>query len=216
MLMSVDALIFVIIIILLMITILIISIYALLSAKKRKHLQLIEIRNKLEPLIAQHIIDESPATEDQLQDLKQLITSQLGIQFMIDELIRCKQNYTGKVSETIVAIYLGLDLKRNSEKKIQQNNSWHIRARGIQELYIMEQKDSYEEIFKFTNASNEYLRNEAQTGMIYLLGAKGLDFLEDVLYPISDWQQLKLLEQLKRFPKKNINNFMMRFRIIIK
>jgi hypothetical protein len=38
---------------------------------------------------------------------------------------------------------------------------------------------------------------------VHLIGFKGLQFLDFVSYPITEWQQLKLLEQLKLFPEKS-------------
>jgi hypothetical protein len=201
-LINVNTLSFAIKIMLVIIILLIIAIYALLYDKKKKHFKLLLIRTKLEPLISQFIIDESPATEEQLEELTKIIDTSLARQYMVDELMRSKQNHSGEVADRIVTIYLGLDLKKYSIEKIQPKNNWYTIARGIQELYMMEQQDAYDDIYTFTNASNEYLRNEAQIGLIHLTGFKGLDFLEMVLYPITDWQQLKLLEQLKRFPKK--------------
>jgi hypothetical protein len=201
-LINVNTLSFAIKIMLVIIILLIIAIYVMLHDKKKKHFKLLQIRTKLEPLISQFIIDESPATEEQLEELSQVIDDGLARQYMVEELIRSKQNHSGEVAERIVTIYLGLDLKKYSLEKIQPKNNWYIIARGIQELYMMEQQDAYDEIYKFTNAANEYIRNEAQIGLIHLTGFKGLDFLEMVLYPITDWQQLKLLEQLKQFPKK--------------
>jgi HEAT repeat protein len=201
-LINVNTLSFAIKIMLVIIIILIIAIYALLYDKKKKHFKLLLIRTKLEPLISQFIIDESSATAEQLEELSKIIDTSLARQYMVDELIRSKQNHSGEVADRIVTIYIGLDLKKYSIEKIQPKNNWYTIARGIQELYMMEQQDAYDDIYTFTNASNEYLRNEAQIGLIHLTGFMGLDFLEMVLYPITDWQQLKLLEQLKRFPKK--------------
>ena len=204
---NVNTLSFAIKVLIVMIILLIIAIYAFLNDKKKKYFKLVLIRTKLEPLISQFIIDESPATEAQLEELSVIIDTSLARQYMIEELIRSKQNHTGEVAERIVTIYIGLDLKKYSLQKIDQKNKWYVIARGLQELYMMEQHDAYEEINNFSNASNEYVRNEAQIGMIHLTGFKGLDFLEKVSYPITDWQQLKLLEQLKRFPKKEDFSF---------
>jgi hypothetical protein len=39
-------------------------------------------------------------------------------------------------------------------------------------------------------------------GVIHLTGFKGLDFLETISHPLTDWQQLKLIEQLRLYPDK--------------
>lgn len=201
-LMSVSTLTFVIKLMITLMILLIIAIYSYLSVKKRRYFQLLTIRSDLEPLITQIIVDESYATDLQIQELKKHLTTPLSKRFMTEELIRSKQNYSGEVATKIIDIYLGLDLKKYSLNKIKSNKNWYIKARGIQELYMMEQKKSYQDIYNYTDATNEFVRNEAQIGMIHLIGFKGLHFLESVTRPITDWQQLKLLEQLKLFPEK--------------
>jgi hypothetical protein len=201
-LMSVPSLMLVIKLMIVLMVLLIISIYNYLSNKKRRYFQLLTIRETLEPLITQIIVDESDASEEQIQALKKQLTTALSRRFMTEELIRCKQNYSGEVADKIIQIYLRLDLKKYSHHKIRPKSNWYIKARGIQELYVMEQKKSYPEIYNYTDASNEFVRNEAQIGMIHLIGFKGLHFLEKVSQPITDWQQLKLMEQLKLFPEK--------------
>lgn len=201
-LMSVHILMMVIKLMIVLMILLIITIYTYLSNKKRQHFQLLAIREKLEPLITQIIVDESAASDTQIQELKKLLTTRLSRRFMIEELIRSKQNYSGEVAEKIIEIYLALDLKKYSLYKIRAKSNWYVKARGIQELYTMDQKKSYPEIYDYTDASNEFVRNEAQIGMIHLAGFKGLHFLEKVSRPITDWQQLKMLEQLKLFPEK--------------
>lgn len=201
-LMSVPTLIFIIKVMIILMILLIITIYSYLSAKKKRHFHLLEIRNNLDPLITQIIVDESSATNFQIQELKKHLKTPLSRRYMIEELIRSKQNYSGEIAEKIIDIYLRLDLKKYSLNKIKKNQNWYVKARGIHELYMMEQKNSYPDIYDYTDAKNEFVRNEAQIGMIHLVGFKGLHFLETVTNPITDWQQLKLLEQLKLYPEK--------------
>lgn len=201
-LMNVHTLMIIIKVMLVMMLLLIISIYTYLSNKKKQHFQLLAIRETLEPLITQIIVDESSASQTQIQELKKLLTTRLSRRYMTEELIRSKQNYSGEVANKIILIYLSLDLKKYSLHKIRPKSNWYIKARGIQELYLMDQKKSYPEIYNYTDAPNEFVRNEAQIGMIHLIGFKGLNFLEKVSHPITDWQQLKMLEQLKLFPEK--------------
>ena len=101
-----------------------------------------------------------------------------------------------------MALYMELGLKEESLRKIKSSNPWHIRAKGIQELYMMDQKDVLTTIYKNTNSTNEYVRMEAQTGVIHLTGFPGLRFLDVISYPLTEWQQLKLLEQLRISAKK--------------
>ena len=70
----------------------------------------------------------------------------------------------------------------------------------------MNQLKYLDKIYTFTNSTNELIRMEAQTAVVYIAGFKGLRFLDEVTYPISDWQQLKLLELLRSLPFELLPN----------
>ncbi|OZA62416.1 MAG: hypothetical protein B7X72_12070 [Sphingobacteriia bacterium 39-39-8] len=186
-----------------LIAIVVVAVYAILYQKKQRHFKLIAIKELLEPLITTILIEESLASKKILSKMGKIIQDPLARQYCIDELIRCKQNYSGEAAEKMVHLYGQLGLKNYSLKKIQKGQPWYKKARGIQELYMMEQRDCYEQIEQFTNSKDEFVRMEAQIAVVHLIGFKGLQFLDFVSYPITEWQQLKLLEQLKLFPEKS-------------
>lgn len=186
-----------------MIAIVVVAVYAILYQKKHQHFKILSIKESLEPLITTILIEESLASNKILAKMGKIIEDPLARQYCIDELIRCKQNYSGEAAEKMVHLYGELGLKEYSLKKIRTGQPWYKKARGIQELYMMEQRDCYELIEQFTNSKDEFVRMEAQIAVVHLIGFKGLDFLDFVSYPITEWQQLKLLEQLKLFPEKS-------------
>ncbi len=113
-------------------------------------------------------------------------------QYFIDELIRAKKNLSGAPIANIINLYETLKLDKDSLQKIH-NKKWHIKAKGIQELAIMEQVKYVKEIFRLTNDPHELVRNEAQCALVSFYGFKGLRFLNVIKYPISQWQQIQLL-----------------------
>jgi hypothetical protein len=117
-------------------------------------------------------------------------------QYVIDQLINSKKNLTGTASQNIIKLYSALGLKEDSIAKMN-NTTWHVKAKGIYELYMMHQDDMKETILHYTNSSNEFVRMEAQTAIIGLMGFEGLIFLETLNKPLTNWQQVKLLEQLR-------------------
>ena len=92
--------------------------------------------------------------------------------------------------------YEELGLKKLSVKKLD-NRKWYIRAKGIHELYSMQQMDTLPRIYHNTNNQYEFVRMEAQIGVVNMTGFEGLRFLDMVTYPITEWQQIKLLDQLR-------------------
>lgn len=184
------------------IVVIVATIYIHLFLKKRNYLYTASIRSNLEVWISHIILEESAANIELPPKFYRILKNKAARQFAIDELISCKKNFSGTVAETIVQLYNQLDLKKDSLKKLNNKRKWHIKARGIQELYLMDQKDVLKPIYKSTNNKNEFIRMEAQTGVIHMTGFAGLRFLDVVTYPITEWQQIKLLEQLRLTPKE--------------
>lgn len=185
----------------------VIAVYSILYQKKRNHFKIDGIKKQLEPLLSSIIIEDSMASKKILAKLASLIREPLAKQLCIDELIQCKQNYSGEAGEKMVHLYSELELKNISLKKIKPNKPWYSIARGIQELYLMEQRDCYDSIMHYANSKHDFVRMEAQIGVLHLIGFKGLKFLDYVSFPLTEWQQMKLLEQLKLFPEKTELNF---------
>ncbi|MDB5200078.1 MAG: hypothetical protein JWO92_2041 [Chitinophagaceae bacterium] len=114
---------------------------------------------------------------------------------VINELIEAKKNLSGSSTLNLKKLYEILELDKDSCKKLN-SIKWHIKAKGIQELAIMEQVKYVKKIFKLTNNANELVRNEAQCALVSFYGFAGLRFLNVTIYPISQWQQIQLLHKL--------------------
>ncbi len=182
--------------------IVVLAIYLHLFYKKRNFLYINRLKKDLETLVAQIVMEELQGPIDISAKFLRKMNNRAARQFVIDELIRVKKSFSGLAGENIIAIYLQLGLKAYSLKKMLNKNKWHIKARGIQELYMMDQMDVITVIYRNTNSNNELVRMEAQTGVIHLTGFPGLRFLDIISYPLTEWQQLKLLEQLRLNPVK--------------
>jgi HEAT repeat protein len=184
------------------ILLIIILIYAQLLAKKRMYFYTDRIRNNIEVWISHIILEESVDGIDIPKKFYRLLDDPKARQVAIDELTNCKKNFSGTVAENIVALYNKLGLREDSLGKMRNKRKWYVQARGIQELYLMDQKNLLTKIYRETNSKNEFVRSEAQIAIIYMTGFNGLRFLDVISYPLTLWQQIKLLEQLRLFGKK--------------
>jgi hypothetical protein len=183
------------------IILIVIAIYTRLFLKKRHYFYTNSINKHLEVWITHIILEETTEGIQLPPKFYRILQNKMARQLAIDELIKCKKNFSGTVADTLVELYMQLGLKADSLKKIK-SRQWHIKARGIQELYLMDQIDVLKTIYKNTNNKYEFVRMEAQTGVIHLTGFSGLRFLDVISYPLTEWQQLKLLEQLRLTSKK--------------
>jgi hypothetical protein len=123
--------------------------------------------------------------------------------FIIDEIITGRKNIKGKIGENFLKLYVGLKLDEESFSKLK-SKQWNQVAQGIQELALMEQHHRMSDIFREINSKNEYVRAEAQSALVYLSGFRGLWFLKVLSHPISEWQQMRLINMLSSFPVSNI------------
>lgn len=178
---------------------LVIATYHMLAVKKKKFLFRTNIANKLEEWITEVIINDSSSDFTVPADFTVLFQNPEARQMLIDELVRNKGSFLGNVSNNIIKLYCQLGLNVDSRKKLDDKQT-HIQCQGIHELCVMEQKDQLKKVYRFTNSENNDVRIEAQTALLQWYGFKGLRFLDVASYPITDFQQLKLLELLRQLP----------------
>ncbi|WP_143097805.1 HEAT repeat domain-containing protein [Chitinophaga sp. CF118] len=117
-------------------------------------------------------------------------------QIVIDQLVTAKKNLMGDAAKNIISLYKQLHLVNDSFSKLN-SRKWYKIALGIQELYIMEQREALQLIEKYAGHKNELVRTEVQIALVNLLGFNGLHFLDGLSSPISSWQQARLLEELR-------------------
>lgn len=185
---------------------LVLTIYVVLYVKKRRFRKEQKVIQVLDEWIGEAIM----ATEDEshiyvTHELLDYFEAADMRQLAIDRLIETKKNLTGTSADNIIKLYVQLGLREDSLNKIA-SMVWHVKAKGIYELYMMNQEDYKEEIRRYTNSENQYVRTEAQTAMLNFEGFEGLKFLDTLKYIINDWQQVKLLEQLESRDTQNMGH----------
>lgn len=168
-----------------------------LHQKKRNFIFKKNIRSSLEEWITQALINNSATEFFVPADFLELFKKPEARQMLIDELVRSKSSFVGDVSSNISRLYLQLGLDVDSTLKLNAKQP-HIQCQGIHELCVMEQKSQLSKLYRLTNSNNKDVRIEAQTAILHWYGFKGLGFLDIVSYPITEFQQLKLLELLRQ------------------
>lgn len=159
------------------------------------------IRKHLDVWISKAILeelDDDEANNHLPAKFQRILKNKIAQEFVMQELLQTKKSLTGAAAANIVKIYLQLQLKEVSVKKID-SKKWHTKAKGIQELYLMDQQDMLVKIYRYTNSKNDFIRMEAQAAIVHLSGFDGLRFLDLISFPLTNWQQIKLLDRLSQF-----------------
>ena len=175
---------------------LVLGTYYTLYAKKKTHLFRKNVREALEQWITDVILSDSVTNVVVPDHLAPLFKHSYIRQMLIEELVKEKRSFLGETSDNIVKIYDQVGLDGDSRLKLESNKK-HLQCQGIHELCVMEQKDYLPKVYRLTNSEDPDVRIEAQTAVIQWYGFRGLRFLDVVTYPITEFQQLKLLELLR-------------------
>lgn len=131
-----------------------------------------------------------------------LLKKRKNRQVMLEDILQIKKDLSGVSADNLRRLYEQLGLQADSYHKLKSLH-WHIKAKGIRELSTMDQKAFRDDIYTYTNDRNEFVRMEAQTAIVYFDGFEGLRFLNEITYPLSEWQQICLLELLHKMKIKD-------------
>lgn len=179
----------------------------LLRKRRRKYLVEQQVQSVFDEWLS-HLLTEDFPHDDTFPTPEWLMPgpkNRIARQYAINQLISTKKNLIGLAGRNIVWLYEKMGLKADSVAKFR-SPIWHIKASGIYELYMMEQKDMQAAIARHTNHRNAYVRMEAQTAVLAFAGFDGLRFLDTLTRPMNEWQQLKLIEQLMPLDPGNLEH----------
>ncbi len=123
---------------------------------------------------------------------------------LVNEIMSAKRSITGISADNLKHLYVQLGLDKYAMSNLSSSR-WYIRAKAIQELTVMDMHELVDQIYQYTDDKNDLARMEAQSALIAFNGFEGLNFLGTVTYPISNWQQIKLLQQLSHLPPAYID-----------
>lgn len=182
--------------------ILIIYILFILIRKNRIFSKRKTITQLLEEWLMEIILEEPGSAGyvfNILPRIQQLLKKKLAKKVLLEELIKLKKSLSGIPGSNVQRLYEQLHLDMISRKRMS-SKKWHIKVQGIQELAIMNQYADGSEILSLTNHDHPMVRMEAQTAMVRLKKYKGLNFLNSLSFPITDWHQMNLLQLLSNQP----------------
>lgn len=178
-----------------------------LSIKRKKAGKFKKLKNMADSLIRNAIFTEDPSEVKIIpvsaRTQKMLLNNDFR-KIMTEELLVAKKNISGTAATGLENLYEQLNLKKYALDRLK-SSSWHVKAKAIQEIGIMNQKEQIDKIFKYTNDKHDLVRMEAQTTIVKLYGFEGLRFLDVVSYQLSEWQQIKLLQELAQLHPDNFS-----------
>lgn len=151
--------------------------------------------------------DEEISSEQQLiiEQLKKCIVDPFKRKIVISTLLKLKNEISGEVALSVEKLYFQTGLIDYTLPKLR-SKKWYILAKGIRELRQFQVKEAHDQVAKHINHPKRQVRKEMQLYMVNLFYFDGLDFLNVLQTPLSEWDQIQLLEVFQRFDNQKIPN----------
>lgn len=178
-----------------------ISIATSLIYRKHRTFRLQQIELTFADIVSRYLYNDpqNPLSITEIKQILKKVGIQPGkrnnIQYLIRLMIRTQRTILGENYYKLKKLYSQIPPYGVSISKIS-SWSWYRRARGVREIYEMNQSQYLDEIFKLRNDRNIYVRREAQIALVVFMGWESLRFLPYLNYKITLWQQIKIVEKL--------------------
>lgn len=154
---------------------------------------------KYQEILINYIYLTDEEVEERMQiekKLKKAINNNFDRAVIQKLILRLHADLSGELATFLEKLYSDLDLVKYSLKKMN-SAIWHIKIKGIREVTQMKVKGVYDKTLKLINNKNVLLRREAQLTMVKLYQFEGLKFLDTLEFPITEWQQIQLIEEIQ-------------------
>lgn len=134
---------------------------------------------------------------------KKCSTNRLKRKLIISTLLKLRNEISGETADAIQKLYYQTEMMNSASSKLK-HKKWNVVARAINELTQFEIKEVHDEIIQLINHPKREVRKEIQMYLVKLFHFKGLDFLDLLTTPLSEWDQIQLLEILQNFDDQEI------------
>lgn len=175
----------------------------------RKDLEKANYKKEFEPKIIEFLYSniEPAVLSERQQEIINEIKPKLLVRHqrivIINILTELQNEVSGEISEMTNLFYTESGLVNYSLNKLKRKK-WSTVARGIRELTLFNVDKGHSDVLPLINHPRKEVRNEAYLYLVNLLHFDGLSFLNNLEVPLSEWNQIQLLEVLQRIKDQNI------------
>ncbi len=161
------------------------------------------LKRRIEPIVQEIVFGSlvNGRLNNAIKKLNRNISSgnkNVNHEVLNDLIIYYHKNIGGESAQKLESIYRQVNLKDQRIDLIKKGD-WAIRSKAITDLGTMHMRESLFEVLQYTDDSNEYVRNEAQYAAVKLGGIRAMAFLDTIKEPLSEWQQIRLLDECLKF-----------------
>ena len=124
---------------------------------------------------------------------------------LISTLLKLSYEISGEMAEAIHKLYMQTGLLDYSLSKLK-SKKWNTIVNGISELTLFHVKEAQDQVKVHLNHPKTEVRSTMQLYLVNLFHFEGLTFLNSITTPISEWDQIQLLEVLKLHKNQKVTD----------
>lgn len=202
---------------LIVVLIFIIAILVLYLKILRRNIRIKEKRNKkyrknIEELLVEFLYSENSNNERLSDDQKKIIkkfkkglTSKRKRKIITETFLQLDQQVSGQMIVLMNRLYKEIGLLNFALRKLR-SRKWYVVGIGIKDLRQFKVRRAKHAVAKLVNHHREEVRREAHLYFLELFGYEGLNFLNDLEVPLSDWDQVLLLGEVENLENHEITD----------
>lgn len=138
-----------------------------------------------------------------IRNFKKGLPSKFKRKIIISTFAKLSQEISGNMIDIMHKLHDEIGLLKYAYKKLK-SKKWNIIAIGIRDIREFKVEKAQNHITKFINHPREEVRREAHLYFLELFGYEGMSFLDDLKLPLSEWDQLQLLGEVKNIENHEI------------
>lgn len=169
----------------------------------------VKFKNEYEALLVEYLY--SGNENEKITKVQQSVILKLKIalsvkfkrKIIISILYNLMNEVSGEMSESIKILYFETNLIDYALTRLNSKN-WYVIAKSIGELSRFAIEEAHDDVIKFIKHPRREVRKETQFYLVNLFRFKGLSFLNELKTPLSEWDQVQLLEILQKFDDQQI------------
>ncbi len=180
----------------------------------RRNIRVVEAKNikytnVIEALLVEYLHlkqeegDFSKAQKKIIKKFKKGVQNRRKRKVITQIFLKLTQQVSGNIIDILHQLYEEIGLLDFALQKIK-SRKWNIIALGIRDLRQFEVKKVSPLIEKFVNHSKEEVRREAHLYFLELFEFEGLQFLDNLKVPLSEWDQIELLIEIENFENQHL------------
>lgn len=179
------------------------------SLSRKKETEILKFRNEYEATLIEYLYagDGSNKTSAVQQAIIHKIKEDISVKskrkIIISTLYNLMNEVSGEMSEAIKTLYSEIGLIEYALTRLK-NKKWHIIAKGIGELRHFQIEEVHDDVIKFLKHSKREVRKETHLFLVNLFRFEGLSFMNEIKTPLSEWDQINIIEILQKFDDQQI------------